>query len=348
MKQIAFILCAISIPFLSVCTQKDQNSIKPLKVFQFNIWQEGTKVDGGFDAIVNTIVQTDADLVSLVEVRNYNDVDFVEKLVKALADKGHKYFGELGNDTGIISKYPIQEHKRFMDHGSISKAVINFHGNLVAFYAGHLDYTHYACYLPRGYDGITWEKMTKPVTEVGKIEKMNLDSRRDELIQLFIEDAQKEISKGNMVIYCGDNNEPSHLDWTEKTKDQFDHQGVVFEWNTTKTLEEHGYLDAYRVKYSDPASHPGFTWPADNPGATLKELTWAPDADERDRIDFCMYYPDERISLSDIQIMGPSSSIVRNKRVEENVNDPFLIPKEGWTSDHKGLVGIFNVQVKAD
>ena len=190
--------------------------------------------------------------------------------------------------------------------------------------------------------------MKAPVTDVGKIEKMNLESFRDELIQLFIEDAQKEISKGNIVIYCGDNNEPSHLDWTEKTKNLFDHHGVVFEWNTTKTLEGHGYLDAYREKFPNPATHPGFTWPADNPDAPLKELTWAPDADERDRIDFCVYYPDERLKLSDIQIVGHRGSIVRNQKVKENANDPFLIPKGGWPSDHKGLLGTFEIRVKTD
>ena len=151
MRQIAFIFCVISIPFLSVCAGKDQNSTMTLKVFQFNIWQEGTMVNGGFEAIVDAIIQTDADFVSLVEVRNYHEEDFV----KELSEKGYKYYGEKGDDTGIISKYPIQEHHRFMDHGSVSKAVVTVHGNKVAFYSGHLDYTNYACYLPRGYDGMT-------------------------------------------------------------------------------------------------------------------------------------------------------------------------------------------------
>ncbi len=342
MRRVAF-FCVIYTMILSACI--DQKATTSLKVLQFNIWQEGTKVDGGFEAIVNTIVQTNADLVSLVEVRNYNEVDFVDKLVRALADKGLEYFGESGNDTGIISKYPIQEHRRFIDHGSISKAIITFHGNKVVFYAGHLDYTHYACYLPRGYDGTSWKKMQAPVTGIEKIEKMNLDSQRDELIQLFIEDAQKETSQGKIVIYCGDNNEPSHLDWTEKTKSLFDHNGVIFEWNTTKTMENHGFKDAFREKFPNPVTHPGFTWPADNVNAPLNKLTWAPDSDERDRIDFCIFYPNERINLSDIKIVGPYGSIVRNQRIEEHNRDVFIVPSEGWPSDHKGLLTTFDLSV---
>ena len=42
------------------------------KVLQFNIWQEGTVVENGFDAVADEIVRSDADFVTLSEVRNYH------------------------------------------------------------------------------------------------------------------------------------------------------------------------------------------------------------------------------------------------------------------------------------
>ena len=39
-------------------------------VLQWNIWQEGTKVPGGYDAIVNEIARLKPDFVTFSEVRN--------------------------------------------------------------------------------------------------------------------------------------------------------------------------------------------------------------------------------------------------------------------------------------
>ena len=43
------------------------------KVLQFNIWQEGTVVEGGFEALADEIVRSNADFVTLSEVRNYRN-----------------------------------------------------------------------------------------------------------------------------------------------------------------------------------------------------------------------------------------------------------------------------------
>ena len=61
---------------------------KELSVLQFNIWQEGTMVENGFDAIVGNIIHVNPDMVTFSEVRNYNEVDFISRLVGALREKG--------------------------------------------------------------------------------------------------------------------------------------------------------------------------------------------------------------------------------------------------------------------
>ena len=52
-----------------------------IKVLQFNIWQEGTVVKGGFEAVADEIARTDADFVTLSEVRNYHDTRFCDRIL---------------------------------------------------------------------------------------------------------------------------------------------------------------------------------------------------------------------------------------------------------------------------
>ena len=53
-----------------------------LRVFQFNIWQEGTSVPGGFDNMIDLIIESKADVVALSEVRNYNNKDLHQRIVE--------------------------------------------------------------------------------------------------------------------------------------------------------------------------------------------------------------------------------------------------------------------------
>ncbi|MCH4552189.1 endonuclease/exonuclease/phosphatase family protein [Aestuariibaculum lutulentum] len=336
------------IGFMSLCFTflncKNEKIIK-LKVLQFNIWQEGTVVKNGFDAVVDEIIRTDADLIAFSEVRNYNGVDFSNHIVEALKAKGHTYYAQPSQDTGLLSKYPIIEQTALYpvknDHGSITKAIINILGVEVAFYSGHLDYLNCALYLPRGYDGSTWKKLDSIVTDVEQIQKNNLESMRDEAIDTFIADAEKEIERGRLIVYGGDNNEPSHLDWIEANKNLHDHNGVVINWRNTAEVEKHGFKDAYREVYPNPVTHPGFTYPADNPLVPINKLAWSPEANDRDRIDFIFYYPDERLQLIDAKILGPKGDVSKNKRVLESTDDVFIEPLNIWPTDHKAVLASF-------
>ncbi len=329
-------------------TEPEPHFAGTLRVLQLNIWQEGTEVKGGFDAIVDQVIQTRADLVALSEVRNYNDNSLAKRLVDALAEKGYIFYSLQSQDSGILSRFPLVSqtapYPPEKDRGSITKAILNIAGTTVAFYSAHLDYTHYACYLPRGYSGITWQKLPAPILDVDKILEQNLASERDEAIDIFVEDAKKEIKQGNLVLLGGDFNEPSHLDWTEETKNKFDHHGVVVPWNNSLTLSDNGFLDAYRMQYPDPVEFPGLTWPANNIFAPLAKLLWAKDADERDRIDFIYFHPDGRLVLQDIIIVGPEGCIVKGERIDTNPGkDKFLKPEGIWPSDHKGVLATFEI-----
>ena len=341
MKRVIYFILLFHFLFLNLSGANKLN----LKVLQFNIWQEGTVVPGGFDAIIDEIIRTEADLVALSEVRNYNNTSLDERMMEALAAKGHTFFARRSQDTGLLSRFPILSQEALFpvknDQGSITKAIIDVHGVEVAFYSGHLDYRNCSLYLPRGYNGSTWAKLPAPITDNADIAADNLQSKRDEAIDTFIADALQEISNGREVILGGDFNEPSHLDWIEANKNLYDRNGVVMPWRNTLALSKAGFNDAYREIFPDPLTHPGFTFPADNPLVDIAKLAWSPEADDRDRIDFIFYYPGKRLKLKDARIIGPVGSIVRNERRPESSKDPIEESPGIWPTDHKVVLALF-------
>lgn len=337
MKLVCIVLCVLC---LWGCKQE-----KEIKFLQLNIWQEGTMVRGGYEALADELARADADFVMLSEVRNYKDTRFCDRIVEALKERGKTYYSFYSYDSGLLSKYPIQDSATIFpengDHGSLYKLVADMDGTPVSVYTAHLDYQNCSYYMVRGYSGTTWEALPAPVTDVDSLLADNLFSQRDDAIRLFLTDAAGEVAKGHLVFLGGDFNEPSHLDWIAETKDSADHHGVVIPWTVTTLLEEGGYRDAYRSVYPNPVTHPGYTYPADCRGAEMQKLTWAPASDERERIDFVFYYPQEGMDVTDAVIWGPKGSICRSQRVEENSEDAFVEPLGVWPTDHKGVLVTF-------
>lgn len=340
MKQIIVLLCIV---LFSSCT-----NTKEMKFLQLNIWQEGTMVEGGYDALVDELVRADADFVMLSEVRNYKGTRFCDRITASLAEKGLTYYSFYSFDSGLLSKYPIKDSVTIFplnnDHGSIYKLKANVDGKDFCVYTAHLDYLDCTYYEVRGYDGNTWNKLPEPVTNVDTLLARNKLSLRDDAIKLFIDDANNEANNGNFVIIGGDFNEPSHLDWTEATKDSADHHGVVIPWTVTTLLDANNYKDAYRIMYPDPVTHPGYTYPADCNGAEIRRLTWAPESDERERIDYIFYHPSANWKIKDAVIYGPKGSIRNSQRVQETSQDKFIEPIDVWPTDHKGLLTVFEVK----
>lgn len=90
---------------LTGCTQEK----KEFTVLQWNIWQEGTMVPGGYEAIVDEIIRLRPDFVTLSEVRNYNNTNFTARLTRSLKEKGETYYSFYTYDTGLLSRYPITD-----------------------------------------------------------------------------------------------------------------------------------------------------------------------------------------------------------------------------------------------
>ena len=340
-----FIVCLL----LLTSTLGRSQEKKEFTVLQWNIWQEGTQVPGGYDAIVEEIVHLKPDFVTFSEVRNYRNTRFCDRIVQSLKSKGETYYSFYSYDSGLLSRHPITDsltvYPEKDDHGSIYKMTSSINGHKIAVYTAHLDYLNDAYYNVRGYDGSTWKEIPIPQT-VREVLEVNDASLRDDAIKDFIAAARKDIEEGAIVILGGDFNEPSHLDWIRETKDLYDHNGLIIPWTVPLMLDNSGFIDTYRTQYPDVLNYPGFTFPADNPLIPVKKLTWAPKSDERDRIDYVFYYPHPDIRLKKAVIFGPQGSIVRNRRVEETSKDKFLLPKGVWPTDHKGLLVTFGIKEK--
>ncbi|MDU1904338.1 MAG: endonuclease/exonuclease/phosphatase family protein [Dysgonomonas sp.] len=324
--------------------QNTNDNLNTFNVLQFNIWQEGTIVPGGYEGIIRQILASEADLVTFSEVRNYNDTRFCDRIVQSLKDSGQVFYSFYSDDSGILSRFPIIDSTTVYpcidDHGSAYRALIDMNGQEVALYTTHLDYLNCAYYDVKGYDGSTWKKRP-PMIDVDSVLMSNVLSKRDDGTKAILDMAKDDKAKNRIVIIGGDFNEPSHQDWVEATKNMYDRQGLVIPWTVTKMLTDEGYIDAYREIYPNPVTHPGITYPADCPEIDIKKLTWAPESDERERIDFIFYAPFQGLTLKDAIVWGPRGSIANSERVIENTEDLIEVGEGIWPTDHKAVLATF-------
>lgn len=345
MRQQLFISIIFIFFFLSCSTSNvfSENETN-LKVLQLNVWMAGAKIENGTDAIADIIINTDADLITLSEVNPH----FMKSLTSSLQKKGSVFHCIPSNDCGIITKYPILEQEFIYSpekgFNGVLKTSLALPKRKVCLYSAHLDYQHYGAFLPRGYDGQSWKKMLTPVTNVADVLSFNNESKREEQISELIKDAANESQKGSIILVGGDFNEPSHLDWGETTRNLFDHNGTVILWPCTLMLQNAGFVDTYRELYPNPVTHPGITWPADNPLIDVKALSWAKESDERDRIDFIFYLKKQKLKLESVSIVGPTGTILKGERNSDLTKDSVYTPQIPWPSDHKGLLAIFSLK----
>ncbi|KAA8883883.1 endonuclease/exonuclease/phosphatase family protein [Nocardia colli] len=319
--------------------------VREFRVLALNVWHSGSKVSHGTELIADLIVETRASIVLLSEA-----TEATTAVAAELARRGHEFNAVSSHDTGILTVFPVEDSA---DLRWMVKARLDIGGRRLTVYSAHLEFRWYACNLPRGYGpGVpqpdefaeyNFEKLPGgPVTDSAVIQRVNAASGRPDVIGGFLADAKTEAAQGASVIMAGDLNEPSELDWTPATANMFDHNGVVVAWESTRLLHEAGFIDAYRSTYPDPVTHPGLTWPSDNVEVDVSELAWAPEADERDRVDF-VFARGTALTLSTVGIVGPRGTIVRGTRHEEPTEDNFAASPARWCSDHKGILATYEL-----
>jgi hypothetical protein len=211
---------------------------------------------------VDVIRSSGADIVSMQETYGSG---------AKIADALGYYFYLRSTNLSIMSRYPITETLEgdapFYNGGAYIKISDQ---QQIAFFTNWLNY-------PYDY----WEMMEKhqpinPDSLVVHMEKGNTGRLRSILktIQPYTTNAAKI-----PVVFCGDFNTGSHLDWIAATK-KFNN-GYVVPFPTGLVLYAAGYKDAFRQVHPDPLKERGITWTPQFPNAF------------KDRIDYIYYKGDQ-------------------------------------------------------
>ncbi len=238
--------------------------------------------DAGTDAVIDAI---DADIVGVLE--SYN------RLPEIAANTGYPFYDV---SLQLLSKYPIHEPS-----GADGRyALIEVRpGEVVAFFNIHLDYVKYGPKLLR--NGQAVQNVLASEDEVRT-------SALDEPLRLM----DNLIAQGYPVIFTGDHNEPSSLDWTEATAAARPDVPEAVPWPVSEAILGLGFRDTYREIHPDPVEDPGIT----HEGAG-------------DRIDYV--YAAGPVQTRDSQLVGKDG-------------DPDVeIGFDHWTSDHRAVVSTFDV-----
>ena len=286
---------------------------KPLvtefKVLSMNLWFGGTKVDDYNRKQISAIAKSGADIVGLQE-STYGHATLI-----ADALGWHSWQGK---DSSIISRYPISEkYGEITDTSGAVRIALDGDDNQVVIHNCHPSAYPYGPYLPC-FDGKDANAMMD--TEQG--------SGRAGQIQDIINAMSDALDNADKVpvLLTGDFNAPSHLDWTDATKDS--HCGIgQFDWPTSKVPIKAGLTDSYRELHPDPADDPAITWSP----IYLSNDDYGGRKEPMDRIDFVYYKGSLTPEKSEIYMVGEP------KPEPDHSNNE-------WPTDHKGVLVTFKIK----
>ncbi|NSL87235.1 endonuclease [Chitinophaga sp. Mgbs1] len=233
---------------------------KQLRVMNYNIWHGGNETgkDTGPERIVDVIRQSGADIISMQETYGSG-----EKIADALG----YYFYLRSSNLSIMSRYPIEATlpgaAAFYNGGAYIRLNKN---QQIAFITNWLNY-------PLDY----WDMLEKNMplnadTLLLQMEKTNGSQLRK---NLAVNHEVIANAAAVPVIFCGDLNSGSHLDWTESTRHL--NNGLVVPFPQSKIMLEAGFKDSFREIHPDPLKERGITWSPQFPHAF------------KDRIDYIYY-----------------------------------------------------------
>ena len=240
---------------------------------------------GGSRATDAVMADLDADVVGVLE--SYNRLPAIAKAA------GYPYY-----DVGlqILSKYPILEPS---GADGLYAYIEVRPGEAVAMINTHLDYVQ---------DGPNRLERGVPVADVLATEKeVRLSS-----INTLLPSATRLLDQGWPVLFTGDLNEPSHLDWTAQNAAQHGGVGAVA-WPVSEALVGAGLRDSYREANPDAATRPGNTW------GGVAGTKGSPR-----RIDYAY--------------VGGPTEVVTSEVVGEKGGDGVDRGYSRWTSDHRAVL----------
>ncbi len=283
--------------FNSVTGSKIKNKtlavVNHFTAMNYNIFHGGNETgkEIGVQRIINVIKASNADIISMEETYGSGP---------AIADALGYYFYLRSTNLAIFSRYPIISTLPGGVPFNNGGALIEMPGKKkIAFYTNWITY-------PVDY----WDLFEKkqPIDSAwwfSEQDKVNTQAMRHTLACISkYTDHEKDIP----VIFCGDLNTGSHLDWVEATRSL--NNGYVMPFPTTQLLLENGFTDSYRAIHPDPLKDRGITW---SPQVA---------SDFKDRIDYIFYKSDK--------IKPEMSEVITNYPVRSPSDHAAIITKFFW------------------
>ena len=235
--------------FFTIFSQQVFAQKTEFKVMAWNILRSGNQIENGVDNVADMIKEINPDIVLMVETygsgpyiakKNGYNFHLVAKEGTALDDKSV--------NLSIYSKFPFGERIDTDYPFFLGGIEVFINNKKVRFFS---NWFHYQPWNNKP------EDMGKTVQELLEWERTEHRYNMIQKVLPYFEKYAKE-SDSIPIIIGGDMNSPSHLDWSEKTKNI--HNGLVVPWYSTKVFEDLGFTDSFREKNPNPIKYPGITW----------------------------------------------------------------------------------------
>ncbi len=268
------------------------------RAMSFNIWVGGTQSQP-LEKTIEVLQFSKADIVGVQEPG--------PNLPKIAA--GLKW--NRSDDASIVTKFEIVEEWKVEGNRWGGAKLKLADGSHVLVYNDHFNPYPYGPYEVRDKKATTAAQAIAVEENAGRVDQMkrvlaNLAARPDRNLP---------------VIFTGDFNTPSHLDWVRSTQER--NFGLVVSWPVTRLAAEAGFKDGFRTVHSDPLRKPGFTW---SPGYPVGKLEAN---DVMDRIDFVLFRG--ALRPKNAWVVGETGP------VSDLAVDP-------WPSDHRAVAVEFEVE----
>ena len=295
----------IAVLLFTNCKEEPPNKFK---VMAWNILHGANDIDNGKENAMAIIKEINPDVILMVETYG-SGKDIADALgynFHLIAPKGTA-LNDKGTNLSIFSKYPFGNRIDTKYPFYLGGREIIINNQKIRFFS---NWFHY----------LPWndapEKMDKTSEELLKWERTET---RYNMLQNVLPYLKKYANQTDSIpmIFGGDMNTPSHLDWDENTKTI--HNNLVVPWQTTKELENLGLIDTYRTLNPNPLSHPGITWDSEG-------------KDDSHRIDYIFY-------------KGTKLKAVKSETYNAFFNTPINIKnkKISYPSDHGFVVTTFQL-----
>ncbi|QOD60491.1 endonuclease/exonuclease/phosphatase family protein [Polaribacter haliotis] len=238
----------------SSCNQQvkkvsNKEELFTFKVMAWNILHGGNDIENGAKNVVNIIKEIDPDIILMVETYGSG------KMIAAslgynfhlIAPNGTALDNK-GTNLSIFSKFPFGERIDTENDFYLGGREIIVNGQKINVFSNWFHYLPWAD---------EPEELGMSVEELLEWEK---SEAKYKMIQKVLPNIKKYASQADSIpmIFGGDLNTPSHLDWGAETKAI--HNGLIVPWYATKILEDIGLIDTYRKLNPNPVTHPGITW----------------------------------------------------------------------------------------